>query len=76
MAVRYLSRQRLSAGAGVDRRQRSREPVSAFGDRFDVLAVVSRIAQRLAEGKDVVGQIRLFDEGVGPDLVEELLLGD
>ena len=45
------------------------EPVPPFGDRFDVLAIVCRVAQRLAECEHVVGQVRFLDEGIRPHLL-------
>jgi hypothetical protein len=38
--------------------------------------VVGAVAERFAEGEDVLGKVALFDEGVGPDGLEEVGFGD
>jgi hypothetical protein len=52
-----------------------REPVTALGNRFDQVPVVGCVAQRLADGEDVVGQVGFLDRGVRPDRLYQLFLG-
>ena len=67
---------RLRAAWRACRNDACLEPVAFLGDGFDVAAVLGRIAQCFPERKDVVGQVRFFDEGIRPDLLEELFLRD
>ena len=52
------------------------EAIAPLRNRFDVRRVVGRVAERLAEREDVVGEVRFLHEGVRPHLLEELFLGN
>jgi len=52
------------------------EAVAAARQRFDVLAAVGPLAERLPEQRHVDGEVRLLDEGVGPHPAHQLFFGD
>jgi len=49
------------------------ELIAAAGNGYDRTGL---IAQRLAQRGDVLVQVVLFDEGIGPDGLKQLLLGN
>ncbi len=53
-----------------------REAVSPPGDCDDVFRIVRPIAQSLSQQKDVLAEIGLFDEGVGPQSLHQVILQD
>jgi hypothetical protein len=58
---------RLCGALQTPRNHARLEPIALLRDRLDVLAIVGGISQRLAKRKDVVGEVRLLDEGIRPD---------
>src|SRR5262245_43393117 len=49
------------------------EAVAASGDRFDVM-VVNVFAQHLPQNGDLLGQTDLFDNGIRPNLLQQVFL--
>jgi len=52
------------------------ESVAAAGNRSNKAAVLSVLAERLADGGDVYGEIDFFNEGVWPDLLQQLVFSE
>ena len=50
------------------------EAIASFRNRLDVLLRISTVAQGLPDRRHVVGEVRFFDDGVGPDGPHELVL--
>ena len=76
MQFRGSCRHGPGARFGADRRHRRGEPVPPLRHGFDVQPALRRIAQRLAKGEHVVGEIRFLDEGIRPDLVQQFVFGN
>ena len=58
-----------------DLRDRSDKPVSPLGNRLDVLSSVRVLAELSSKDRDVGGEITLFDEGIGPHGLHQVVLG-
>ena len=52
------------------------EAVAPARHGLDVAAAVAAVAQRLAQQRDVLREVVLFDEGVGPEPADDLVLLD
>jgi hypothetical protein len=57
-------------------RNRRDEAIAARRDRLDEVLTIDAVAERVAQCRDGVGEVRLLHEGVGPDRGEQFLLGD
>jgi hypothetical protein len=57
------------------RAHRGNEPVSPLWDRFDV-SLGRGLSERLPQHRDAAGEIRLFNEGAGPDVFQQPILVD
>src|SRR5579863_494225 len=79
------SKSRLSAGAWAGQNVVIRVTTSNFpnlrcetiptrGHGFDVSRAVLPIPQYLAQDRDMLCKVRLFDEGIGPDLSQQFIL--
>lgn len=49
------------------------KPITEFGDRFNVLLMLWCVAESLAQGRDVHGQVGLFYKTVRPDFPHEFV---
>ena len=52
------------------------EAVAAAGNGFDQAAAGAVAGKGFAEKEDVLGEVALLDEGFGPEVAEEFVLGD
>jgi hypothetical protein len=52
------------------------EAIALLRDRLDELVLAGLFAESFAEDGDIAGETSLFDEGVGPDLAEQLFFAD
>src|SRR6202021_3066463 len=52
------------------------EPVATSRNCDDVLVVLRTLTQGFAQQEYVPAEVGLFDEGVGPDHLQEVILGD
>jgi hypothetical protein len=52
------------------------EAITAPSQRRDVARPILAVAQRLAQARDMKAQAAFFDDDVGPDLRQQLLLAD
>ena len=52
------------------------EPIATSRNCDDVLVVLRSLTQGFAQQEDVPAEVGLFDEGVGPDHLQEVILGD
>jgi hypothetical protein len=50
------------------------EPIPSFWHCFDIEGGFSIVTKVLPQGKDVLRQSGLFDESIGPDFLQELVL--
>ena len=57
-----------------NRANRRRKLVASSRQSHDVLAVLRRVSERLAQQEDVLAQVRFLNERVRPDLLEEFFL--
>ncbi len=64
----------LRGGGSLDLPDLGAEPVPLAGHGDDVAVVVGLLAQTLAQGKNILGEVRLGDENPRPDLVQKLPL--
>lgn len=66
----------VGATGAIDGCDQRDESVPTLGHGLDVLFAVSGLPERAAKGEHVIGEVALLDERVGPDILEEFVLGD